>query len=78
MRVRFEHLSPFAKVSVFYFNERWLAKFERGPIEVTLKFESSEWDEAQIKQLVVSDSLLKEVGARLDSLASLMNRVGSQ
>lgn len=77
MRVVGEIVHAECKITLFYWNNRYLIKFERGLLEQTYKIQEYDVaDEAALRALV-NESFIQETVARFESMEqSLAQRLG--
>lgn len=70
MRIVAEIKDPRVKISVFSFNERWLAKFELGLCEITLKAPHDEMDLDELKSILETPKIKETMVQRLTAMNS--------
>ena len=64
MRNLGEIMHPTCKISLFSFNQKFIVKFEHGPVEQTLKFDHLEFDrgEAELRERLTEEFILTVAG----------------
>jgi hypothetical protein len=69
MKIVGEIPHPSCKITIFSWNNKYIVKFERGPLEQTFKV--SEYDlsgEENFKELVSTESFIEKVLRRFDEM----------
>lgn len=68
---------PDFRISVFHMNDKYIVKFEAGPMEQTFKFDQSTFSGVEAISKAIDEEFLKKVKARFNEMFLEMRRIGT-